>query len=228
MGYVRIKKNNLIISIILLDKRMKLLFFADLSSLLLINVLTITTINQFTDIQVGVMVIGLLLGLLSAITYQLCYRIENYIQTLKLAAVFRMICNMMYSLIYIVDTASIQESNILKCFINIIFSSAFTIVINTNYINDILNHAENSVENVNTGFVNPIETTPQPSISYVLMMNTDTEDECNICLDNSGELCKIEHNCSGLFHRKCLDTWFKTSYETLGEYVCPFCRKSCV
>ena len=44
--------------------------------------------------------------------------------------------------------------------------------------------------------------------------------DCSICYSDIKEKDKIITNCNHIYHRECLDKWFKISYR------CPLCRES--
>ena len=48
------------------------------------------------------------------------------------------------------------------------------------------------------------------------------EEECVICCDNNNNYKKIKLNCSHIFHKRCIETWWQYKYD------CPICREGAV
>lgn len=55
----------------------------------------------------------------------------------------------------------------------------------------------------------------------------DLSDDCPICLEKykKNEKC-IRLNCSHIFHKRCLNEWFKNRINNSEELNCPLCRNN--
>jgi len=64
-------------------------------------------------------------------------------------------------------------------------------------------------------------------ISLTEILIEDTNDNCSICLENykKNDKC-VRLNCSHIFHKKCLNEWFKNRIDKSEELTCPLCRNN--
>ena len=55
----------------------------------------------------------------------------------------------------------------------------------------------------------------------------DINDNCSICLEDykKNDKC-VRINCSHIFHKKCLNEWFKNRIDKSEELNCPLCRNN--
>ena len=55
----------------------------------------------------------------------------------------------------------------------------------------------------------------------------DLSDDCSICLEKykKNDKC-IKLDCSHIFHKKCLNEWFKNRIDKSKELNCPLCRNN--
>lgn len=63
------------------------------------------------------------------------------------------------------------------------------------------------------------------SLTEVLI--EDLSDDCSICLEKykKNDKC-IKLNCSHIFHKKCLNEWFKNRIDKSEDLNCPLCRNN--
>lgn len=67
------------------------------------------------------------------------------------------------------------------------------------------------------------------SLTEVLIedLSVDLSDDCSICLEKyrKNDKC-IKLDCSHIFHKKCLNEWFKNRIDKSEELNCPLCRNN--
>lgn len=67
------------------------------------------------------------------------------------------------------------------------------------------------------------------SLTEVLIedLSVDLSDDCSICLEKyiKNDKC-VRLNCSHVFHKRCLNEWFKNRIDKSEELNCPLCRNN--